>query len=272
MHFTTEQGDAKTVFRLKEERLDSRNAGQLKAEFLILAQPDIDALIVDLNSVQHIDSAGISALLLAQRQMKLHSAELRLVGVRPDVLSMLRLTQLDRIFPIYNTVEEALAAEVVLSDDDEIEHEPNVEESDDLDLALGRKTAPTVHSPSLGPVAPTVSEIKAGAIAAGGSLGAAALAKIMMTPYDDELTTTSPLMAFGDPSMGEDDDFAEDDDLEDDDFEEDLDDEDLEDEEEEDLDEEDDAEEVDDDLIEDDDFEDDDFDDEELEEDEEEDY
>lgn len=268
MHFTTEQGDAKTVFRLKDERLDSRNAGQLKAEFLILAQPDIDALIVDLSQVLHIDSAGISALLLAQRQMKLHSGEARLVGVRPDVLSMLRLTQLDKIFPIYATVEEALAAEVVLSDDDErTERELNLDEDDDLDLALGRKT-----SPSLGPLAPTVSEIRAGAIAAGGSLGAAALAKIMMTPYDDELTTSPLSMAFGEPALGDDEDFADDDDdlddddLEDDDF--DDEDDDLE----EDEVEEDDVKEVTEDVIEEDDFEDDDFDDEELEEDEEEDY
>ena len=42
-------------------------AGQLKAEFLILAQPDIDTLIVDLTDVKQIDSAGISALLLAER-------------------------------------------------------------------------------------------------------------------------------------------------------------------------------------------------------------
>src|SRR5438132_13951524 len=110
MHFTTDQQDTTTVFRLKEPRLDSRTAGQLKAEFLILSQPDIDTLIVDLSDVKQIDSAGISALLLAQRQMKIHTGEVRLVGVREDVLSMLRLTQLDRLFPIFSTVEEALAA------------------------------------------------------------------------------------------------------------------------------------------------------------------
>ena len=67
MHFITDQQDDTTIFRLREERLDSRNAGQLKAEFLILAQPDIQNLIVDLSEVRHVDSAGLSALLLAQR-------------------------------------------------------------------------------------------------------------------------------------------------------------------------------------------------------------
>lgn len=253
MHFTTEQGDSNTVFRLKEDKLDSRNAGQLKAEFLILAQPDIDALIVDLSEVKHIDSAGISALLLAQRQMKIHEGELRLVGVRPDVMSMLRLTQLDRIFPIFNTVEEALAAELALPDEEEeFRSEAEFEEGDEPEL-------------SLGPGAPTTKAIKAGAIVAGGTLGAVAIAKIMMTPYDDELSM-DPLhaSALGDDEGLVDDDFDDDDDL----------DEDLE-EEDDDLDEEDDAEDVEevaDDVIEEDDLEDDDFDDEELEEDEEDDF
>src|ERR1017187_8245098 len=110
MHFLTEQEDATTIFRLKEARLDSRNAGQLKAEFLILAQPDIDTLIVDLTDVVHIDSAGLSALLLAQRQMRIHDGELRLVGLNEDVRSLLAVTQLDRILPVFNTVNEALEA------------------------------------------------------------------------------------------------------------------------------------------------------------------
>ncbi|HEY3874821.1 MAG TPA: STAS domain-containing protein, partial [Candidatus Kapabacteria bacterium] len=110
MHFITEQQDETTIFRLREPRLDSRTAGQLKAEFLILAQPDIRSLIVDLSEVEHIDSAGISALLLAQRQMTIHEGELRLASVKPEVRTLLEMTQLDRVFRMFDTVEEAVAA------------------------------------------------------------------------------------------------------------------------------------------------------------------
>ena len=253
MHFTTDQEDSTTIFRLKEPRLDSHNAGQLKAEFLILAQPDVDTLIVDLTEVRHVDSAGLSALLLAQRQMKSHDGDIRLVGVNDDVRSLLAVTQLDRIFPIFDTVDSALDAEPSLGDD---EDEDWLREEQD-------------HKP-LGPGAPSTHDIKAGAIAAGGSFGAAALAEIMMTPYDEEEKNLNAL-ALGDDEGYDDEDDDLDDDL-DDDFE---DDEDLtEDAEDEDGDEEEeDAEEVDeDDVLEDDDFEDDDWDEEELEEDEEEDY
>ena len=241
MHFSTDQEDTTTVFRLKEARLDSQNAGQLKAEFLILAQPDVDTLIIDLSEVEHIDSTGLSALLLAQRQMNAHGGDVRLVGLNEGILSLLRVTQLDRIFPIFNTIDEALDAE------------PSLGDEDDEDIPLGA------------PGAPSASQIKAGSIAAGGSLGAAALAKIMMSPYEENLDELNAL-AFGDEEV-----FDEE---EDDDFDDDLDD-DLEEDEVEDVEKEKEAdvEEVEeDDLLEDDDFEDDDFDDEELEEDEEEDF
>jgi anti-anti-sigma factor len=110
MNFTIEQDERATIFRPKESRLDSLVAPELKAEFLILAQPDVEKLIVDLTDVDYIDSAGLSAFLLARRQQAEHEGDVRLVAASPDVVSLLQLTQLDRAFPIYDTVEEALAA------------------------------------------------------------------------------------------------------------------------------------------------------------------
>lgn len=171
MHFTIDQKDRVTIFKLNEARLDSLNVGQLKAEFLILAQPDVEVLIVDLSQVSYIDSAGLSALLLAERQQTAHGGDVRLVGVHENVKSLLRITQLDRIFPMYATVNEAIQADLTgMSDQSDPTH--------------------------LGPGAPSKDAIRTGAIAAGGSLGAAALAGLIMNPtmlqgdeeddYDDE--------------------------------------------------------------------------------------
>jgi anti-sigma B factor antagonist len=110
MNFTIEQDERGTIFRPKETRLDSIVASELKAEFLILAQPDVEKLIIDLSDVEYIDSAGLSALLLARRQMSAHESDVRLVGARPEVRSLLSLTQLDRVFGIYETIDEALNA------------------------------------------------------------------------------------------------------------------------------------------------------------------
>ncbi len=268
MHFSTDQQDDITIFRLREERLDSRNAGQLKAEFLILAQPDIQTLIVDLSEVRHVDSAGLSALLLAQRQMAVHEGELRLAGVTEEVLSLLRMTQLDRVFRIFNTVEDARAAAPNFRDAWERKawEEEHGREAPSTDQNFNGGIGAAL---SRGSEAPGARALRAGALAAGGSLGAVALEHIIMTtPLDDELELPT-FLALGDEEDDDDDDI--------DDFDEDFDD---------DLDEEDDIEEdeevadkdkpeaeeevVPDDLDED--FEDDDWDDEELDEDEEDDY
>jgi anti-sigma B factor antagonist len=313
MHFTTDQRNTKTIFRLKEERLDSRNAGHLKAEFLILAQPGTNAIIVDLSEVQHVDSAGLSALLLGQRQMRLNGGELRLAGLNASVRSLLEITQLNRMFPIFATVPEAMSAKFGFfpdtggsntffdDDDEEDEIEGTLGNVSGMSNSLGPSAGdsftdgiagdawsdlPTItshielmdYAGSLGPGAPTAKAIRAGAIAAGGSFGAAALTNIMMTPDTFELNDLA-LLNLGD----EEEDEEEDHDLDDiDDLEQDFTDDDDDDD---DLDEEDDVE----DVVEetedaaevepveeiedlDEDFEDDDWDEEELEEDEEEDY
>ncbi len=218
MHFSTDQQDDTTIFRLREERLDSRNAGQLKAEFLILAQPDIESLIVDLSDVRHIDSAGISALLLAERQMTVHDGELRLAGITGEVLSLLEMTQLDRVFRIFDTVQDALAAAPV---------SPEAQERKAWEEERGRatKVVDSENGADLGPDAPSARAIRAGAIVSGGSLGAVALAQIIMnTPMEDELELPT-LYALGDEEDDDDDlddafDDDDDDDFDDDDLDE----------------------------------------------------
>ncbi len=162
MNFKIEQLDKATIFRPNEKRLDSVIASELKAEFLILAQPDVQTLVLDLSGVEYIDSAGLSALLLAQRQQSHHQGDVRIAGARDEVRSLLALTALDRVFPMYGTVEEALAA-------------------------------PQLSSISVPPgdTRPTTDALKSGMKIAGAAIGAAAIAELMMSgddalPIDDE--------------------------------------------------------------------------------------
>lgn len=109
MHFSVEQDDNVVIFTLREPRLDGSIAGDVKAEILILCQPDVEALIMDLSGVQFCDSTGLSALLLAHRQMREYGAPAVLVGVQPAVLNLMKISQHDRVYPMFDSVEEALA-------------------------------------------------------------------------------------------------------------------------------------------------------------------
>lgn len=70
MKFTVDHDDNVVIFTLKEQRLDSSTAPEIKAELLIVCQPTISALVVDLSRVDYADSSGLSALLLAYRQLR----------------------------------------------------------------------------------------------------------------------------------------------------------------------------------------------------------
>jgi len=118
MRFSVEQQDTVAIFTLKESCLDAVLSPDVKAELLIICQPTLEALIIDLSMVQLCDSAGLSALLLAQRLMKEHEAPVILVGASDRIKSLLRISQLEWLFEYYATVEDAIGDLGEIQDDD----------------------------------------------------------------------------------------------------------------------------------------------------------
>lgn len=110
MNYTVENKDNIVIFKLENPTIESTVSAELKAKMLILAQPDIDALIIDMSSAEAIDSSGLGALLLANRQLKDHEIPVILVGVRDFVRSLMNMTKIDEVFEFFPTVEEAINA------------------------------------------------------------------------------------------------------------------------------------------------------------------
>jgi anti-sigma B factor antagonist len=65
-------------------------------------------VIVDLSGVSFIDSAGLGVLVGALRRAREDGGELALVCDSEGILKILRLTGLDRVFPLAATVDKAL--------------------------------------------------------------------------------------------------------------------------------------------------------------------
>ena len=108
MRFSIDRQDNIAIFTLKNNKLDADIAPQLKAELLILCQPELEALVLDMSFVEHVDSTGLGALLLANRQLKDTEAPIILVGVKEMVMKMLSISQLDGIFDYAESVDEAI--------------------------------------------------------------------------------------------------------------------------------------------------------------------
>ncbi len=100
MKFDVHKDGGSATLILHERKLDSSIAAELKGEFLLLCKPKVERLTIDLGEVEFCDSSGLSALLIADRKMKEHGGSVRLLHVHKKVLSLLKISMLDRMFEI----------------------------------------------------------------------------------------------------------------------------------------------------------------------------
>jgi anti-anti-sigma factor len=108
MRFETKKKGIATILKVQERKLDASTSPELKGKFLILCKPQLKELIIDLSDVEFCDSTGLSALLIAERQMRENSGKVKLVGVHKKVLSLLKISHLDRTFQIFDTLAKAV--------------------------------------------------------------------------------------------------------------------------------------------------------------------
>jgi len=108
MNFETKRVNDITIFKLNEKRLDISISGLVKGEFTILLKVEgINKLIVDLSEVETCDSSGLSAILVANRILQTTGGKMRLVAPSEKVYSLIKITQLDRVLPVCDTVKKA---------------------------------------------------------------------------------------------------------------------------------------------------------------------
>jgi anti-anti-sigma factor len=109
MNFEVKKEDGITIFRLNEQRLDTNISGLLKGEFTMLLKVEgADKFILDLSNVESCDSSGLSAILVANRILNSTNGHMRIASPSEKVYSLIRITQLDRVLPVCETVDAAL--------------------------------------------------------------------------------------------------------------------------------------------------------------------
>ena len=90
------------------EEIDIANAAGLRAALLEAAGPGRAMVVVDMSRTRFCDSAGLNALVAAARQARADSGEVRLVITGEAVARVVALTGVDRVIPIYASLEDAL--------------------------------------------------------------------------------------------------------------------------------------------------------------------
>ncbi len=110
MKYTIEHIDGIVVFAIKNKNINARISADLKEQLLIVSQPDIKALVVDITNVETIDDAGISSFLLAERQLSDHGVPMAFVGACNNIKETFKILNLDKLFDFFETGEDAKKA------------------------------------------------------------------------------------------------------------------------------------------------------------------
>ena len=103
-----EPGEAATLVVLRGD-LDLATAPELR-ECLVKVIDDGSRIVIDLEAVDFLDSAGLGILVGGLKRARTRGGELELVCSSREVLKPLEITGLDRVFTIYDRREAALAA------------------------------------------------------------------------------------------------------------------------------------------------------------------
>lgn len=89
--------------------LDFDNVADFKRS-LAAAVEGTDAVVLNMQAVQFIDSLGLGAILSALRRAASNGGDLRLSGVTPSVAAVMRLVRMDQILQSFPTEAEAVAS------------------------------------------------------------------------------------------------------------------------------------------------------------------
>jgi anti-sigma B factor antagonist len=103
------QTDAGVTVLAPSGRLDVTGAPALKdAIGEAVKNGQAPRLVIDLEGVSFVDSTGLGSVIAALKMVRSSKGDLRLAAPNQQVRVVLELTTLDRVFPYFATVEEAL--------------------------------------------------------------------------------------------------------------------------------------------------------------------
>src|SRR4051794_35023829 len=93
--------------------IDFATGPQLKTAITELLMAGEVDLVIDLLAVDFIESTGLGALIGGRRRAHALKGSLRLVCTQDQMLKIFRITGLDKVFSIYDTVDEAVSKPAV---------------------------------------------------------------------------------------------------------------------------------------------------------------
>ncbi len=90
--------------------IDMTTAPRLREAVIAIVVDGQPRVVLDLQSVDFIDSTGLGVMVGLLKRTRSHGGDLRLVSTRPSLRKVLELTTLEQALPLAATVAAAISA------------------------------------------------------------------------------------------------------------------------------------------------------------------
>ena len=97
------------IAKVLDSRIGADVAVRFRDDIIGYAKSGNHDIVLDLSEVVFIDSSGLGALISCLKAMG-QERELVLSGTRGTVATMFKLTRMDKVFRMFNRIDEAVAA------------------------------------------------------------------------------------------------------------------------------------------------------------------
>jgi anti-sigma B factor antagonist len=110
MKYSVDKKEQYVIFTPHEEKLDSLLSPKLKSELLTVHAEGYENLVLDMSEVKYVDSSGLSALLVGNREYNKNGGIFIISSPQEHVMKLIKISMLDKVFHIVDSIEEAAEA------------------------------------------------------------------------------------------------------------------------------------------------------------------
>ncbi len=106
---STREVDGTTIVAVGGE-IDVYTAPKLRDRITELVAEGVYTIIIDMESVEFLDSTGLGVLVGGLKKVRAHDGSLELICTQDRLLKIFRITGLAKVFVIHDSADGALAA------------------------------------------------------------------------------------------------------------------------------------------------------------------
>ncbi len=109
MHIQVEESNGISIFRIEGD-IDINSSPEVKKSFDAAIKGKKEKILVNLESVNYVDSSGLATLVEILKNMRSYGGKLKLTNLSPKVRGLFEITKLDKLFDIVPGEKEAISS------------------------------------------------------------------------------------------------------------------------------------------------------------------